>query len=618
MTDEISVDDLDFDPDEIQARYDYERDRRLREEGQAQYVPMADAFDVDEDFYAVGEDNRPPLDENVDVVVLGGGFGGMMMAVELRRRGVNDIRIVEAAADFGGTWYWNRYPGARCDVESYIYLPLCDETNYIPRERYSGQPEIMEHVQRIAETFSLRKAALFRTRITEVRWDEELKRWRVATDRGDDLRARFVVNASGPTGRPKLPAIAGIETFTGKKFHTSRWDFEYTGGDPTGGLHKLTDKKVAIIGTGATAIQAIPHLAEWAEHLYVFQRTPSAVGVRPNPPTDPEWAASLAPGWQRQRQEAFDAFFTGELTDLDLVDASWRKATPRVAEGLSPEDLAKQLALADMVEMRDLRNLVDSIVKDEATADLLKAWYPRQCKRPTFSADYLPTFNRPNVTLVDTSKTGGVERITETGIVVGDQEYDVDCIIFSTGFEISTGVGRIAGLPIIGRDGMTIAQRWSTELNTLHGHSVHGFPNWFFIGYSQNGLSFNYPWSANAQVEHIGYIIEQALSRGVAAIEATSEAEKDWVATIRRGSGPALQRMATCTPGYYNNEGKFGEGRGYGLFGEAYAPGVNAFRRLLSAWRDEGSMAGMSVQLGSVESDADGSTALQSAVAERQ
>jgi cyclohexanone monooxygenase len=600
MTNEINLDDLEFDPDEIQARYDYERDRRLREDGQGQYVPMDGAFHGDEDLYAVGEDNRASVDENVEVLILGGGFAGMMMAVELRRRGIDDIRIIDAASDFGGTWYWNRYPGAQCDVESYIYLPLCDETNYVPKERYSHQPEIMEHVQRIAKAFSLREAALFRTRVTEMRWDEDLKRWRVATDRGDDLRARFVINVTGPTGRPKLPSIPGIESFTGKMFHTSRWDFDYTGGDTTGNLHKLADKRVAIIGTGATAIQVIPHLASSAEHLYVFQRTPSAVNVRGNAPTDPEWAASLKPGWQRQRQENFDAFFTGELTDLDLVDDSWKQAMPpRVAKDPSLEGqaaLARQFYLTDMHCMHQLRNRVDAIVKDRTTADLLRAWYPRNCKRPTFSDDYLPTFNRSNVTLIDTSGTGGVERITATGIVVGGKEYDVDCVVNSTGFEVSTGIGRIAGLPIIGRGGLTMAQRWSTELSTLHGHSVHGFPNWFFIGFSQNGLSFNYPWSAASQVEHIGYVIEQTRSRGAVVVEAMPEAEQEWVATIRRESQPALQRMASCTPSYYNNEGKFGEGRGLGLHGEVYAPGVNAFRGVLSKWRDDGVMTGMALE----------------------
>ncbi len=265
----------------------------------------------------------PPLSDEVEVVIVGGGFSGMLAAARCKEAGLTDIRLIEAGGDFGGTWYWNRYPGAQCDIESYCYLPLLEELGVLPKEKYSYVTEIFEHSQRIGREYGLYDLALFQTRVKALDWDEAGRRWIVATDRGDAIRARFVVMALGPASRPKLPGIPGIETFEGHSFHTSRWDYDYTGGDTSGNLHKLADKRVAIIGTGATAIQCVPHLGAHARSLYVFQRTPSSVDVRGNRPTDPQWAASLAPGWQRARRENFADIVMGRPFEVDLVNDAW-------------------------------------------------------------------------------------------------------------------------------------------------------------------------------------------------------------------------------------------------------------------------------------------------------
>ena len=606
MTSPQSPQDFGFDPDEVRARYALERDRRIREEGQRQYVEAAGAFARygDDDPFAEGEERRDALNADIEVLVIGGGFSGLMVAAELRALCVRDVRIVEVGADFGGTWYWNRYPGAQCDIESYIYLPLLEETGYMPKEKYSYQPEIYAHVGRLADHFGLRDRAIFRTRVTEMRWDEAIKRWRVKTDRHDALRARFVINATGPADRPKLPGIPGLESFSGRMFHTARWDYDYTGGDTTGGLGKLADKRVAIIGTGATAIQVAPHVGKAAKQLYVFQRTPSSVDVRGNRPTDLDWAASLKPGWQHERQENFNAIMNGEPAEVDLVGDMWtdliKYRARRTSEG--PPDLQALLdmEMADLRKMHEIRTRVDSIVADRAAAEALKAWYPRYCKRPAFNDDYLPTFNRPNVQLVDTSASRGVERITPTGVVANGVEYEVDCIIFATGFEITTGYHRRLPIKIVGRDGLTLAEKWAADLSSFHGYSVHGLPNWLMLGGAQSGISANYSSVLAEQAKHLAYIVSEVRARGAVAVEPTLEAEQGWVQTIRTLAASASDAYLACTPGYYNNEGQIGEGKGRGL-GEIYVPGLNAFNRLLKAWREDGAMEGLHLEKPSAE-----------------
>ncbi len=592
---------LDFDPDALRQKYNQERDKRIRIDGNAQYVEVTGKFEryLDDPYVKPGF-TREPLTDEVDVVVIGGGFGGLLAGARLHELGVKDVRIIESGGDFGGTWYWNRYPGAQCDIESYCYLPLVEELGYMPKEKYSFAPEIYEHSQRIGRHYNLYDNACFRTRVTELRWDENAARWIVSTDRNDAMRARFVIMATGPLNRPKLPAIPGIEDFQGHTFHTSRWDYEYTGGDHSGGLTKLADKRVAVIGTGATAIQCVPFVGKHAKQLYVFQRTPSSVDVRGNKPTDPEWAQSLKPGWQRERRENFNNLVIGVPVDEDLVNDGWTdifrnlgiaaKKTHRAAQ-LTKRQGAMLMEIADYQKMNGIRARVDQTVTDSATADALKPWYRQFCKRPTFNDDYLPTFNRPNVKLIDTSASQGVERITKTGVVANGVEYEVDCIIYATGFEVGTAWTRRAGYEIIGMDGVTLTDYWKDGVKTYHGFSSHGFPNCFVLGMSQNGASVNLTSVLDDQAQHVGYIIKQIRDRGLRYSHPTEKAQEEWVAEIKRLAVVAANFLQNCTPGYYNNEGHFEPGVGFGA--NSYAPGINAFNALMAKWREKGDLEGL-------------------------
>jgi cyclohexanone monooxygenase len=593
---------LGFDPDALRDKYRRERDKRLRTDGEDQYLAVEGkhARYADEDPFAPAGFERAPVADEIEVAVVGGGFSGMLAAARLREVGVTDIRIIEGGADFGGTWYWNRYPGAQCDIESYCYLPLLEELGYMPKEKYSFAPEIFEHCQRIGRAYDLYGITLFQTRVQQLRWDEALKRWHVLTSRGDDIKARFVVMATGPASRPKLAGIPGIDDFKGHSFHTSRWDYAYTGGDHGGSLTKLADKRVAVIGTGATAIQCVPHLGAHAKALYVFQRTPSSVDLRGNKPTDPEWVKSLQPGWQRERRENFSQVVTGQPFEVDLVHDAWtdifRNLQTMASFGGKEGSLtaeAQDLAeIADFQKMNQVRARVDQTVLDPATAEALKPWYRQLCKRPTFNDDYLAAFNRPNVTLVDVSSSRGVERITENGVVANGVEYEVDCIIFATGFEIGTAVRRRMDFDILGEGGRSLLDYWSLGVRTLHGHSTRGFPNWFFVGVSQNGLSVNMTFMFDEQARHIAYIIGQTKAKGALTVQPTAEAQAAWVAEIRRTSVINQAFLEGCTPGYYNSEGKFAEAVG-NYAKEFYAPGAGIFNEILADWRATGVLEGL-------------------------
>ena len=591
---------LGFDPEALRARYRAERDKRIRTDGTDQYLQAEGDFTryVDDPYIKPGFTRKPLIDE-VGVLIIGGGFGGLLAAARLQEAGITDIRIIEKGGDFGGTWYWNRYPGAQCDVESYIYLPLLEETNFIPKEKYSFAPEIFEHAQRIGKKFDLYSKALFQTQIKEIRWSDEECRWIVTTDRNDHFRARHVVMSNGPLNRPKLPGIPGIDTYKGHTFHTSRWDYEYTGGDTTGNLHRLADKRVAIIGTGATAVQCVPYLAKYAKQLFVFQRTPSTVDERRNRPTDPEWVKTLSPGWQRRRMDNFNILVSGGHQDEDLVGDGWTDIfnniggllPTKAGTDIPPEQRALTMELADFKKMNEIRERVDRFVKDKKTAEALKPWYRFFCKRPTFNDEYLPAFNNPNVTLVDTSAHGGVDRITERGLVYDGVEYEVDCIIFATGFEVGTAYTRRAGFEIYGRDGKNLTEYWSDGLRTLHGFYSSGFPNCFHMGITQNGLTANFPHMLEEQARHIADVIKRAKQMEVRSLEPTPEAEAEWVRTIREKSGISLQFHQECTPGYYNNEGKPGQGKGF--LGEQYGGGPLEFHDIIRKWRSDGEMLGL-------------------------
>jgi cyclohexanone monooxygenase len=603
MPNDVTPIERDIDLDAIRARYARERDKRVRREGEAQYAETAGEFArfADGDPFAPPGFEREPLVGAVEAVVIGGGWAGLITAARLREAGISDVRVIEAGSDFGGTWYWNRYPGAQCDVESYCYLPLLEETNYIPKEKYAFAPEIFAHAQRIGRHFGLYENACFRTRVLDVTWDEAACRWLVRTNRDDALKARFVFLAIGPWSRAKLPNLLGLKSFKGHSFHTSRWDYDYTGGDHTGNLHKLADKRVAVIGTGATAIQCVPHLAAHAKHLYVFQRTPSSVDVRGNKPTDPEWARSLTPGWQRERQQNFNDAVSGRPVEVDLVSDGWTdifrktmRMRPPGEPALALEEAARLAEIADAEKMDEIRNRVNQVVRDKATAEVLKPWFRQFCKRPCFNDDYLEAFNRPNVTMVDTSETQGVERVTENCIVANGAEYEVDCIVFATGFEINTTYRRRLGIGVYGRGGVSLYDYWGQGMRTFHGYAVHGFPNWFAVGISQNGVSLNYSSCVDEQAQHLAYVITTAKGRQATRIEATAEAEEAWVDEVRSSAGFNLPFLEACTPGYYNNEGKV-DGRAANILTDAYAPGANAFHALLEEWRRDDALAGLDV-----------------------
>jgi cyclohexanone monooxygenase len=600
---DVAVAALGFDPTALWKKYQAEREKRLRPEGLKQYIGTTGAFDHYADDPWLEKAVREPIVDEIEVAIVGGGFGGLLTGARLAQHGVKDVCIIEKGGDFGGTWYWNRYPGVACDTESYIYLPMLEEMNYIPSEKYAKGAEVQAHCRAIADRFGLYERAVFGTRVTEMRWDDATARWMVKTNRGDEIKARYVVAANGFIHVPKLPGVPGLTSFKGKTFHTSRWDFDYTGGDTNGNLTKLADKTVAIIGTGATAIQCVPYLGEWAKQLYVFQRTPSAVGVRNDRPTDPSWAKSLEAGWQKKRTENFTTIVTGGREDEDMVDDFWTRIAFNVSLLEGPDSGSAELArasgfdvrqLADFQVMEDVRKRVDEIVTDPAVAERLKPYYNLMCKRPCLHDDYLQTFNRPNVELVDTSDFGGVERITESGVVVGGKEYKVDCIIFGTGFEIRTHLTRQGGYDIFGRGGASLTEKWKDGDATLHGVASHGFPNCFFVNYSQAGVSANFVHFIDEQSKHIAHILHEAIARDVKTIEVSETAERGWVDTIvETASSATLVSLAsfqdTCTPGYYNDEGV----KGRPAQSRSYAPGLVPYVRLLEAWRDEGSLQGL-------------------------
>jgi cyclohexanone monooxygenase len=597
----------DIDLPALREKYRQERDKRLRLEGSKQYVELSNDF---AEFYEVDLHTPPvvrdPISADIGVAVLGGGFAGLLAAAHLKKAGVQDVRVIEMGGDFGGVWYWNRFPGIQCDNDAYCYMPLLEELDYMPTKKYADGAEIYEHCRRIGRHFGLYDSAIFSTRVRNLRWDEEIKRWRISTNRDDDLRARFVVMTNGSFNRPKLPGIPGIKDFKGHSFHSARWDYEYTGGSATGGLDKLSDKRVALVGTGATGVQIVPFLGRYAKHLYVFQRTPSSVDERGNLPTDPEWVKSLKPGWQRERQRNFHRWspFEGVVFDQpDLVCDFWtelgRNMTGRIAAMDDPASLTLEQLMAireeeDYKVMERLRRRIDDAVEDEQTAEALKPYYRFLCKRPCSNDEYLPTFNRPNVTLVDVSASKGVERATEKGLVAGGVEFEVDCIIYASGFEITTEIHRRYAIEAIeGRGGLSLFDHWAEGYKTLHGMTSRGFPNQFFTGFIQGGVAANTTAMLEQQGEHIAYIISEALARGAETVEPSQEAQDEWRRVIKEIAVDNLQFEMECTPGYYNNEGG---GGGEGIrshLGEPYGPGFYVFDDLLKEWREKSDLDGL-------------------------
>lgn len=595
-----------FDIAALREKYRVERDRRMRSDREGQYQPTTDdrthSYDVDPHMPVAARD---PIVEELDVAILGAGFAGLLAAYHLTREGVTDFRNIDHGGDFGGVWYWNRYPGIQCDNDAYCYLPLLEETGFMPSKKFADGAEIQGYCRTIAETFGFADKALFHTLITGLIWDEAIQRWRVQTSRGDELLARFVIMGCGVLNMPKLPGIAGIDQFGGKIFHTARWDYDYSGGshdDPV--LDRLADKRVAIIGTGATAIQAVPHLGRYAKHLYVIQRTPSTVDERPNPATDAEWAAALQPGWQADRQANFhraamESFAPGEP---DLICDIWTEIARNLsaelaAEGWPEMSIEQYMARREVVDyrvMERLRARVDAIVEDKAAAESLKPWYRFLCKRPLSSNEFYPTFNKPNVTLIDVADSKGLERMTEKGFVADGVEYDVDCMIFASGFEVTSDLKRRWGIDVVeGRGGLSIYDHWVNGPRTLHGTMTHGFPNQFFIGYIQGGLNASVTEQFGRQAQHIAHIIRATKERGASVVETTLEGQEAYVRHFEEMEIDMTAFQRECTPSYFTNEGQVKAP--WALF-RSYGPGWAAFQTLLADWRAKGDLAGLELR----------------------
>lgn len=595
-----------IDRDALRRKYREERDKRLRPDGNEQYIEVTGVFEhYVEDPY-VEPTEREPLSDEVTFAFIGGGFAGLVTAARLREAGVDDVRIIEKGGDFGGTWYWNRYPGAQCDTAAFVYLPLLEETGHMPSEKYTHGPEILDHTRRIGHHYDLYERAVFSTEVTSLDWDGDARRWIIRTNRGDEMRAKFVAMGTGPLHRPKLPGIPGIETFEGHSFHTSRWDYGYTGGDPNGApLSGLADTRVGIIGTGATAVQCIPHLARAAKELYVFQRTPSSIDVRNNHPIDPDWFRELEPGWQAKWLMNFTTLQAGGFADEDLVHDGWTDISKRIRDKVlssgkefSRETFIEAYEDSDDEKMTEIRARVDALVADAETAEALKPWYRQLCKRPCFHDEYLDAYNKPGAHLIDTDGKG-VERIDATGIWANGRHYELDCIIYASGFEVGTELTRRAGFETTGRDGVTLTQRWADGMQSLHGIHVHGFPNLFMVTLSQAAnLISNVPHNYLEAGATIAAVVRHALDVGAetgdeVTVEVAPEAEQAWIERLEASGQLRMTQLPDCTPGYYNNEGQPIEGRRAVLNSMAFPEGPVAYFQYIAGWRSTDNFDGL-------------------------
>jgi cyclohexanone monooxygenase len=589
-----------IDKERLRKKYIEERNKRLRADGNDQYIEVKGqlAHYLDDPYTPVTP--REPRTDHVTFAFIGGGFAGLATAARLTEAGIKDVRIIEKGGDFGGTWYWNRYPGAQCDTASMVYMPLLEETGHMPTEKYAHAPEILAHCRRIGTQYGLYGNALFHTQVIDLKWDAARSRWIITTNRGDAFTAQFIGMGTGPLHVPKLPGISGIESFEGHSFHTSRWDYDYTGGDPLGApMTRLADKRVGIIGTGATSVQCVPHLARAAKELYVFQRTPSSVDIRANAPIDPDWFSTIAsPGWQLRWLENFTANQAGGNPEEDLVQDGWTDLSRRIRakiqllprEQRTVPNMRAAFEDSDFVKMEEIRSRVDTIVGDRETAAKLKAWYGQLCKRPCFHDSYLQAFNTPGTHLVDTDGKG-VEKITVDGIVVAGREYKLDCIIYASGFEVGTEYRRRSGFDMAGRSGIKLSEHWAEGMRTKHGIHVHGFPNAFFVQPTQGAnLISNVPHNLTDSAKTIAVLVKHARDNGFKEIEVTRQAEDKWVELLLTGVGRMIGGP-DCTPGYYNNEGR--EPGPAARLNVGHPAGALAYFNYIDEWRNSGQFEGL-------------------------
>ncbi len=531
---------------EEQAKYRAFKESRT---GVGDYIAMEGEFSkYMEDVYSAGQVPREPLDDECEVLVVGAGFAGLLLWHKLSQAGFKDVRFCEKGGDVGGTWYWNRYPGIACDVESYSYLPLLEETGYIPTMKFASGFEIMEYCQTMAEKFGFYEHCLFHTTVDETKWDETAGRWTVHTDRGDEMKAKYVVIANGILTTPKLAKIKGMEKFKGDAFHTSRWNYNVD----------LEGKRVGIIGTGATAVQVIPELAKVVKDLYVFQRTPSSIDVRDQRATTSEEIETWKdePGWARARRARFakissvrtavkanDDYLSGKVADF--------KERSGTKERVSPEAHMQNQLDANFQIMEQIRARVDAIVEDPKTAAALKPYYAYGCKRPTFHDEYLPTFNKPNVHLVDTAPRG-VSEINEKGVVHDDVEYPLDILVYATGFQwMATQTFDM----IIGRDGKSLTQKWADGgTRTFLGLHSQGFPNMFIItGPQGGGGSFNFTDAIDDHANYVLWMLNTLRDQGADIVDIKEESEQAYAEHCREVD-LATAPLRDCIS-YYDHEG---------------------------------------------------------------
>ena len=584
----------------LKARYRAERDKRLRTDGNNQYIRIEGHLShyLEDPYTPVTP--RDPKTDHVTFTFIGGGFAGLVTGARLKEQGITDVRIVEKGGDFGGTWYWNRYPGAQCDTASFVYMPLLEETGHMPTEKYAHAPEIRAHCSNIGRQFGLYKQALFYTQVSKLSWLEGSRCWQIETRQGDCFTSQFIGMGTGPLHVPKLPGIPGIESFKGHSFHTSRWDYGYTGGSPEGApLTQLSDKRVGIIGTGATSVQCVPHLARAAKQLFVFQRTPSSVDVRDNAPTDPKWFETIAtPGWQQRWLENFTENQAGGTAKEDLVQDGWTDLSRRIrariaalpASERTPQAMWSAWEDADFEKMEEIRQRAEEIVEDKATAENLKAWYRQLCKRPCFHDEYLQAFNQPSTTLVDTDGKG-VEKIVEDGVVVNGEHFQLDCLIYASGFEVGTPHTERTGFDLEGVGGVRLSEHWKDGMRTLHGTHVHGFPNAFIVQPTQGAnLISNVPHNLTESGRTIAMVVKHALDQGHQTVGVSQEVEQAWIDLLLTGPGRMIGSQE-CTPGYYNNEGQ--EPGPAARFSVGYPQGASAYFKYLKDWRESGEFEGL-------------------------
>ncbi len=581
--------------DALREKYKQERDKRVGTSSRDIPDLTGELAKYLDDPY-VTPTRRDPVRDHVDVVVVGAGLGGLMLGAYLREAGLERVRLVDAAGDVGGVWYWNRYPGAMCDIESLIYLPLLEELDYTPTMKYASAPEIQAYTQQIAKHYGLYEDALLQTAVTGMEWDAERNRWIVSTDRGDAFTATYAILANGPLSRPKLPDIPGIETFKGHAFHTSRWDYGYTGGGPDAPMTNLRDKSVGLIGTGATGIQCVPPLGESAENVYVFQRTPSTVGLRNNGPIEKDWVSLQEPGWQDRRRRNFSSILAGVPVEEDLVGDGWTDLyagllQPEGARTLTPAEAAAAREQADFQRMESIRARIDSIVKDPLKAEALKPWYQYLCKRPGFHDEYLDAFNRDNVSIVDTDGRG-IERVDESGVFVGGRHFDLDLLIFATGFEFDTAYTRRIGFDVTGRGGLRLSTKWENGSSTLHGLMTSGFPNLFVMPgtRSQSTVTANVAHSTHESARHVTYIVSELRRRDLDGFDVDPAAEEAWVERVVERAPNRDAFLEACTPGRYNNEGDVAKHPRQNV---AWSGNPIEMWDLLQNWREAGSLEGL-------------------------